>query len=88
MDFGNFILRFLGSQTYVCLIIAFNCICLCFPKQILAEINTSNNNLTTPAMTLSLPNELKAFNKQLSILERMLDKKVKVNLSLKQDRRL
>ena len=50
--------------------------------QMMAEMKTAHNAMSNSAMSMSLPNELKEFNKQLSILERMIDKKLKVDLSL------
>ncbi len=83
MNVGNFSLRILRFRKQLWLMLALQCSFLCLPAESMAEMNAMNHDIATSSITMSLPNELKAFNKQLSILERIVDKKVKANFSVK-----
>ena len=82
MDFGNHNLRFLQLRKQIVLTIAFNCFFSFLPKPIMAEmITTASHDITNPEISTSLPHKLREFNKQLSILEKIIDKKLKVDSS-------
>ncbi len=50
------------------------------PNIAYAEIHLVDETIAIPSIALTLPDELKAFNKQLNILEKIVEKKIGDNL--------